>query len=147
MIDFTLRTIYKVVDKVKSILDSSNVTHPVILLEGEMGAGKTTFTHYFVKSYNPSALVNSPTYTIINEYDCNDFSVYHFDLFRVKDPLELDELGLEEIWSKKGISIIEWWKIAKSYIHIPGVIVKLEALSPKKRRAYIETYQYDHPLL
>ncbi|EMF98464.1 hydrolase, P-loop family [Leptospira borgpetersenii str. 200701203] len=108
--------------------------HPIILLTGSMGVGKTTFASRVVKKFSPNTNVNSPTYTLINKYSISldksrgfspqnfsldnkssleELNFYHFDLHRLKSPEELEDLGFEEIWGRVGISIIEWWQIAK----------------------------------
>jgi tRNA threonylcarbamoyladenosine biosynthesis protein TsaE len=57
--------------------------HRILLLKGNLGAGKTTFTQYLLKNLGSSNEVNSPTYSIVNEYDCPKGKIYHFDLYRL----------------------------------------------------------------
>ncbi|AVQ13698.1 Hydrolase, P-loop family [Leptospira santarosai] len=126
--------------------------HPIILLTGSMGAGKTTFTSRLVKKISPNTNVNSPTYTLINKYsidkgrgfstrdfpiksDSEELNFYHFDLHRLKSPDELEDLGFEEIWGRTGVSIIEWWRIAKADLEpLPLKIeVQLKTVSENER--------------
>ncbi|RHX92151.1 tRNA (adenosine(37)-N6)-threonylcarbamoyltransferase complex ATPase subunit type 1 TsaE [Leptospira stimsonii] len=110
---------------------------PVLLMTGSMGAGKTTFTSKLVRKISPTANVNSPTYTLINQYPIPDRedSFYHFDLHRLKSPQDLDDLGFEEIWGKSGVSIIEWWKIAEEDLRdLPLKIeIDLQTISENER--------------
>ncbi|TGK28223.1 tRNA (adenosine(37)-N6)-threonylcarbamoyltransferase complex ATPase subunit type 1 TsaE [Leptospira gomenensis] len=101
--------------------------HPVFLFTGSMGSGKTTFTSKLVKKISPNANVNSPTYTLYNEYPIpeSEEKFYHFDLYRLRSPLDLEDLGFDEIWGKTGISIIEWWQVACADIEI--LPLKIEA--------------------
>lgn len=89
---------------------------PILLLTGEMGAGKTTFIREWFSRFETESSINSPTFSLYNIYDSPKFRLYHFDLYRIKFPEELDELGFEEIWGKDGVSAIEWWQIAEPYL-------------------------------
>jgi tRNA threonylcarbamoyladenosine biosynthesis protein TsaE len=91
-------------------------SYPCILLSGDLGAGKTTLIREWLKHVGSKDLANSPTFALHNIYDWNHIIVHHFDLYRLKDISEIDELGFEEIWGKEGISFIEWWKIAENKI-------------------------------
>lgn len=90
--------------------------YPILLLTGEMGAGKTTFIREWFRRFGTESLINSPTFSLYNIYDSPNFRLYHFDLYRIKFSEELEELGFEEIWGKQGVSAIEWWQIAEDYL-------------------------------
>ena len=66
-----------------------------VLLNGEIGAGKTTFTQFLLKNYGIKSAVSSPTFTLLNVYDA-DFPIYHFDMYRISSFEELAELGFED---------------------------------------------------
>ena len=79
----------------------------VVLLSGELGAGKTTFTKGIAAALGVKEPVTSPTFTIIKEYDGASLRLYHMDMYRLSG--EVDELGLEEYLGKAdGICVIEW---------------------------------------
>ncbi len=84
-------------------------TGDVICLFGTLGMGKSVFAREFIRSAsdNPNLDVPSPTFTMLQTYDCKEYVVYHFDLYRIKDPSEAWELGLEEALYD-GVSLIEW---------------------------------------
>ena len=89
-----------------------------LFLYGELGVGKTTFVRNFINHLQhlnkvKSTEVLSPTFNILNEYQINNFNIKHYDLYRVKQKEELDNLGLFE--EKKAINIIEWPEILNSY--------------------------------
>lgn len=76
-----------------------------IYLHGNLGAGKTTFSRYFIQGFGVTGPVKSPTYTLIEPYEINDFNILHADLYRLGSALEIFDLGLLE---EGGIWLIEW---------------------------------------
>lgn len=91
----------------------------VILLNGNLGAGKTTFTKGLAKALGVDEVVTSPTFTFMKEYH-GRLDLYHFDMYRVEDEDELYELGLNEYLYMRGVCVIEWnkFKDIKNYIRI-----------------------------
>lgn len=81
----------------------------IILLNGDLGAGKTTFTKGLAKALGVTETVTSPTFTYVKEYD-GRLPLYHFDMYRVGDADEVYELGLEEYFYKGGVVVVEWNK-------------------------------------
>lgn len=81
----------------------------IILLSGDLGAGKTTFTKGLAKALGVKETVTSPTFTYVKEYD-GRLKLYHFDMYRVADADEVYELGLEEYFYKGGVVVAEWNK-------------------------------------
>jgi tRNA threonylcarbamoyladenosine biosynthesis protein TsaE len=81
----------------------------VILFEGEMGAGKTTFIRALCQVLGVVDEVSSPTYSLVNEYhSASGMKVYHFDLYRLHDPSELLAIGVEEYFTEPALCLIEW---------------------------------------
>jgi len=81
----------------------------VIAFSGEMGAGKTTFIQALCRKLGVTAEVNSPTFSLVNEYFTPDgHSIYHFDLYRIEDPAELFDMGYEEYFFSGELCFIEW---------------------------------------
>lgn len=88
----------------------------VLILTGDLGAGKTALTSGIVAGMELNDYVSSPTFTIVNEYRNGKTPVFHFDLYRLSDEDELYEIGFEEYLGGEGICIIEWPDIAKNLI-------------------------------
>lgn len=89
---------------IASLLDKKT---SFVALYGEMGAGKTAFVRGFASVISPGSRVKSPTYTVVNEYRRGEIPLFHFDLYRLSSPEELDSLGFDEYVSS-GICIAEW---------------------------------------
>ena len=79
----------------------------IVALFGTLGVGKTAFTRALIQSVTPEEEVPSPTFTLVQTYDLGETPLFHFDLYRLEDPEEVYELGIEEAFSN-GISLIEW---------------------------------------
>jgi tRNA threonylcarbamoyladenosine biosynthesis protein TsaE len=97
-----------------------------IYLEGELGAGKTTFARGFIKALDYPGFVKSPTYTIVESYDTPKTKIYHFDLYRIADPQELSFLGIEEYFEQKALRLIEWSVRGKGLLLPADIIVELQ---------------------
>ena len=87
----------------------------VIVLSGELGAGKTKFVEGFLEHYGLEEEVSSPTFTIVNEYHNNRMDIYHFDLYRMNDIYEFENIGGEEYF-EKGICIFEWGELIEDIL-------------------------------
>ncbi len=86
----------------------SKLEHNILLLNGNLGAGKTTFTQFLLKNLGSKDEINSPTYSIVNEYNTPKGKVYHFDLYRLKNIDEVYDIGMEEYLDHSFLCIIEW---------------------------------------
>lgn len=95
----------------------SELQHNILLLKGNLGAGKTTFTQFLLKNLGSTDEVNSPTYSIVNEYSTPKGKVYHFDLYRLKNIEEAYDIGIEEYLDNAFLCIIEWPEVYEEDLH------------------------------
>ena len=111
-VDYKLDEIHKVAKKVTQEINSN-----IILLSGEVGAGKTTLIKEILKILKVNENVNSPTFSIINEYLNEDNNIiYHIDLYRIKNIDELHSIGFFEYLESDNLCFIEWGDIIEKHI-------------------------------
>ena len=111
-INYSLNEIQKVADKL-----AKEVNSDIILISGEVGAGKTTLIKEMLKTLKVNDNVNSPTFSIINEYLNEDNNIiYHIDLYRIKNIDELHSIGFFEYLESDNLCFIEWGDIIEKYI-------------------------------
>jgi tRNA threonylcarbamoyladenosine biosynthesis protein TsaE len=132
-----LELIYKLSElKKASNFVLKNVNHDIILITGEVGTGKTTLIKEYCKLIGVEETVNSPTYTLINEYQNKRGKIVHMDLYRVKDINEINELGLFE-YLENNIVIIEWPEIILKMIDIKYSMINITFINEKERKLSI----------
>lgn len=94
----------------------------VVFLQGDLGAGKTTLTRYWLQALGVTGAIKSPTYTLVEPYQVNARQIYHFDLYRLQDPEELDMLGFQDYLSDYSVLIIMEWPSKAGYLQPEPVV-------------------------
>lgn len=118
----------------------------VVVLSGELGAGKTKFTEGFLKYFNLENEISSPTFTIVNEYKKDNIKIYHFDVYRLEDVSEFYAIGGEEYFSS-GICLIEWGELIEEALPSDYIKISFEkdAFDENVRYLNVQTFgtKYD----
>ena len=111
---------------VKEVLPHS---HRVILFQGAMGAGKTTFIRSLCKALGVKDIVSSPTFSLVNEYQGNPERIFHFDLYRIEDEAEALDFGIEEYWQGNDwcfIAFLHFYLKHTANLFLPLLMILLE---------------------
>lgn len=103
----------------------------IILLNGDLGVGKTVFTKGFGKGLGIEEPISSPTFTIMQIYEQGRLPLYHFDVYRIADPEEMDEIGYEDYFFGKGVCLIEWASLIEELIPEHVTEIQIEKVLEK----------------
>ncbi len=98
----------------------------VYCLLGDLGTGKTVFSQGFAQGLGIEEAVNSPTFTIIQEYEDGRLPFYHFDVYRIEEIEEMDELGYEDYFYGGGVCLIEWSNLIEEILPPDPVVITIE---------------------
>jgi len=98
----------------------------VCYLRGDLGVGKTRLVRAVIQSLGYDGNVKSPTYTLVEPYQLQGVNIYHFDLYRISDPEELDFLGIRDYFDHHSISFIEWPDKGKGWLNAADLSILLE---------------------
>lgn len=119
-----------------------------VLLFGDLGAGKTALARAILRARGVTGAIPSPTFTLVQSYDTEGLTVHHFDLYRIKDPRELDEIGLDDALNG-GAALIEWPERAEgrlpgnalsiSLVHAGGDAREATFTGPARWRDFMDT--------
>ncbi|HLR91461.1 MAG TPA: tRNA (adenosine(37)-N6)-threonylcarbamoyltransferase complex ATPase subunit type 1 TsaE [Atopostipes sp.] len=119
-----------------------------ILLKGDLGAGKTTFTKGIGEGLGIQRIIKSPTYTIVREYQDGKYPLYHVDLYRLTES-EVPDLGLDEYFEGEGITVVEWPSVAPEDLPLERLEVELapDIEAPEKRTITVHAIGKDYEQL
>ena len=120
--------------------ESEKFPNMVICLQGDLGSGKTIFTKGFAKAMQVEEEITSPTFNIIKEYTSGELPLYHMDVYRLDGKVE--DLGIEEYYTKGGITIIEWADMIPDYLPEERLDIKIKNSSEDEDKRTITLIPY-----
>ena len=112
-------------------LESEKFPNMVICLEGDLGSGKTVFTKGFAQALGIEETVTSPTFNIIKEHPNAELPLYHMDVYRLDG--KVDDLGIEDYYTRGGVTIIEWSDMIKDYLPEERLDIKFKVIDEDTR--------------
>ena len=112
----------------------------IVALIGDLGTGKTALTKYIAEGLGIRETITSPTFTIVQEYRQGRLPLYHFDVYRIGDPVEMYELGYEEYFYGDGVCVIEWADLIEELLPEYTKVIRIEYGKNQEERIYQCTF-------
>ena len=124
-------------------LSSSLRPGDVVVLEGELGAGKSELARGIARGLGVRETVTSPSFTILNVYESGRYPLYHFDWYRLESADELYELGMDEYLGGDGIAVVEWAERCPEAVPENTIRITLDVTGEESRRIQIQRREYE----
>jgi len=118
------------------------IENALIELQGDLGAGKTTFVRHLLGALGVQGRIKSPTYAVVEPYTLmpSGRNVWHFDFFRFNDPREWEEAGFRDVFASTGLKLVEWPDKAGDHLPPPDLLMAIEVLPDESRAVTLTAY-------
>ena len=117
------------------------ITHALIELRGDLGAGKTTFVRHLLAAIGVQGRIKSPTYAVVEPYTLdNGLNIWHFDFYRFNDPREWEEAGFRDLFASPGLKLVEWPEQAGKYLPQADLVLVIELLENEARHVTLTAH-------
>ena len=111
-----------------------------ITLDGELGVGKTTFVRHLLQALGVTGRVKSPTYAVVEPYEVDAGSIWHFDFYRFTDPQEWEDAGFRDIFASVGLKLCEWPTHAQGMLPMPDIAMHISVDDKDQRHIDLKSH-------
>jgi len=122
-----------------SLVHQQTELNACITLDGELGAGKTTFVRHLLQALGVTGRVKSPTYAVVEPYEVDAGHVWHFDFYRFNDPQEWEDAGFRDIFASVGLKLCEWPTHAQGMLPTPDIAMRISVDDEVQRQVTLES--------
>ncbi len=123
-----------------SLIHVQKELNTCITLDGELGAGKTTFVRHLLHALGVAGRVKSPTYAVVEPYEVHAGHIWHFDFYRFTDPQEWEDAGFRDIFASVGLKLCEWPSHAQGMLPKPDIAMRISVGSDDQRHVGLESH-------
>ena len=107
------------------LAQAPGIAHALVLLQGDLGAGKTTFVRHLLRALGVQGRVKSPTYAVVEPHEVPGLAIWHFDFYRFTDPREWEDAGFRELLTGPGLKLVEWPEHAAGLLPAADLVLAL----------------------
>jgi tRNA threonylcarbamoyladenosine biosynthesis protein TsaE len=125
-----------------SLMGLTKHVNACIALDGELGAGKTTFVRYLLQALGVTGRIKSPTYAVVEHYEINTFQIWHFDFYRFSDPHEWEDAGFRDIFANIGLKLCEWPANAQGMLPLSDLSLRISVDDKDQRQVTLESHTH-----
>ena len=122
-----------------SLVHQQTELNACITLDGELGAGKTTFVRHLLQALGVTGRVKSPTYAVVEPYEVDAGHIWHFDFYRFNDPQEWEDAGFRDIFASVGLKLCEWPTHAQGMLPTPDIAMRISVDDEVQRQVTLES--------
>ena len=125
----------------RALASSPALRDAFISLQGDLGAGKTTFVRHLLRALGITGRIKSPTYAVVEPHQARDgLAIFHFDFYRFSDPREWEDAGFRDIFAGPGVKLAEWPENAAGRIPLADLAIKIEAMTDDTRTVTLRAH-------